>query len=70
MAEKLDFLMRTWGQEEAVKARVFISEAGKTFVDVSGGIFNGAELSIEQLDIAIGILQSVRAAAERVRNDS
>lgn len=70
MAEKLDFLMRIWGQDEAVKARIFNSESGKQFAEISGGIFSGGEINLEQLDVAISILQSVRAAAENACKDS
>lgn len=69
-AEKHDFTMTTKGEPGPVKARIFKNYLDKVAVQISGGIFNGYEVNPDELDEAIAILQSVRAAAERVRQDS
>jgi hypothetical protein len=60
--KKLDFSMHRLGRIEAVKVRIFKGWNGGTFAQLDGGIFNGWEPDLDQLDEVLRILQDVREA--------
>jgi hypothetical protein len=60
--KKLDFSITRNGQIEAVKARIFKGWNGDTFAQLDGGIFNGWEPGLAQLDEVIALLLDVREA--------
>lgn len=64
-AKKLDFSMDRNGHTEPVKARIFEGHEGRIFAQLDGGIFNGWQPNLTQLDQVIEILQDVREAVRK-----
>ena len=64
-ATKLDFSMTVNGHLEAVKVHIFEDEVTGKSVRLDGGDFNGCEISLNQLDDMIRILEEVRDVAKQ-----